>query len=428
MSIPPNSRRNMLISSDTDWNGRAPGNILRISEPETHLSQQEEDELRAKIRAQMFSGQFKEKVMMKMAEARFGEMQVEEEPEFESEQSSYLDEDGTEQCISLPQRDELSSGLGQYSERDDSIADDDQDYAKPSTEYSMSIFRYRYLTEGLMERQELANDLEHSQSRVSFGLGSYFPPFNASLDPFVERGNSSTLPQTHGYTHSDGQYTHSDDDYSSQADVLDEYTREYPDHEYNNGGYEDQESTPTRNLFYVPPPSNPSSHIYECKLSSSRFRRPTLEQHLSDFFPGFQSTASVPQGQKKHRSQPLPNSLYSMRNVYIRNIDSLPSTNRASIASADSDETLQTLTPRASAEQKPSLVLPDHSSTVRFDKKKQPFPSFIVSEGNYEKFTAYEKVRTMLLKRWLEPSNSTLALTPQSSSPSRLHSMQPPPN
>ena len=441
MFILPNSRRNMLISSDTDGNGRAPGNIPRISEPETPLSQQEEDELRAKIRAQMFSGQFKEKVMMKMAEARFGEMQVEEEPEFESEQdasgtdrmqeseqSSYLDEDGTEQCISLPQRDESSSGLGQYSERGDSITDDDQDYAKSSMEYGMSIFRYRYLTEGLMERQELANDLEHSQSRVSFGLGSYFPPFNASLDPFVERGNSSTPPQTHGYTHSDGQYTHSDDDYSSQADVLDEYTREYPDHGYNNGGYEDQESTPTRNLFYVPPPSNPSSRIHECRLSSSRFRRPTLEQHLSDLFPGFQSTESVPQGQEKHRPQPLPNSLYSVRNVHIGNIDSLPSTNRASTASADSDETLRTLTPRASAEQKPSLVLPDHSSTVRFDKKKQPFPSFIVSEDNYEKFPAYEKVRTMLLKRWLEPSNSTLALTPQSSSPSRLHSMQPPPN
>lgn len=276
-----------------------------------------------------------------------------------------------------------------------------------------------------MGRQELVNDQEHPQSRVSFGLGSYFPPFNASLDPFVEHGNCSTLPQTHGYTHSDGQYTHSDDDHSSQADVLDEYTREYPDHEYNNGGYEDQESTPTRNLFYVPPPSDPSSRIYECRLSSSRFRRPTLEQHLSDLFPGFQSTRSVPQGQEKHRPQPLPNSLYSVRNVHIGNVGSLLSTNRASTASADSDETLQTLTPRASAERKPSLVLPDHSSTVRFDKK-QPFPSFIVSEGNYEKFAAYEKVRTMLLKRWLEPSNSTLALTPQSSSPSRLHGMQPP--
>ena len=160
MSIPPNSRRNMLISSDTDGNGRAPGNIPRVSEPETPLSQQEEDELRAKIRAQMFSGQFKEKVMMKIAEARFGEMQAEEEePEFESEQeasgtdrmqeneqSSYLDEGGTEQCISLPERDESSSGLGQYSERDDSITDDDQDYAKPSMEYGMSMFRYRYPT------------------------------------------------------------------------------------------------------------------------------------------------------------------------------------------------------------------------------------------------------------------------------------------
>ena len=148
----------MLISSDTDGNGRAPSDIPRISEPETPLGQQEEDELRTKIRAQMFSGQFKEKVIMKMAEARFGEMQVEEEePEFEGEQeasgtdrmqengqSSYLDEDGT----NLPERDESSSGLGQYSERNDSITDDDHGYAKPSMEYGMSIFRYRYLTEG----------------------------------------------------------------------------------------------------------------------------------------------------------------------------------------------------------------------------------------------------------------------------------------
>ncbi|OCK98211.1 uncharacterized protein K441DRAFT_345999 [Cenococcum geophilum 1.58] len=110
-----------------------------------------------------------------------------------------------------------------------------------------------------------------------------------------------------------------------------------------------------------------------------------------------------------------------MRNVHIRNVDSLLSTNRASTASADSDETLQTLTPRASPEQKPSLVLPNHSPTVRFDKGKQPFPTFIVSEDNYEKFAAYEKVRTMLLGRWFEPSNSTLTLTPQSSDPSRLH-------
>lgn len=377
-------------------NGRATGNIPRINEPETLLSQQEEDELRAKIRAQMFGSQFKEKVIIKMAEARFGEMQAEEEPEFESEheasetsrmqeneQSSYLDKDGTEQCISPPERDESSSSLGRYSERDGSITDDDQDYAKPSMEYG------------------LANGLEHPQSRVSFGLGSYFPPFNAGLDPFMERGNSSTPPQTHGYTHSDDQHTHSDDDYSTQADVLDEYTKE--------------------NLFCLPPPSDLSSRTYECGLSSSRFRRPTLEQHLSDCCPGFQSTRSVSQGQKKHRPQPLPNSLYSMRNVQIRNVDFLLSTNRTSTASADSDETLQTLTPRTSPEQKPSLILPDHSPTVRFDKKKQPFPSFIVSEDNYEKFAAYEKVRTMLLGRWFGPSNSTQALTPQSSDPSRLH-------
>jgi hypothetical protein len=164
MSIPLNSRRNILISSDTDVNGRATGNIPGINEPETPLSQQEGDELRAKIRAQMFGGQFKEKVIIKMAEARFGEMQAEEEePEFESqheasgtgrmqenEQSSYLDEDGTEQCISPPERDKSSSSLGQYSKRDNSIMDDDQDYAKPSMEYGMSTFRYRYLTEGLM--------------------------------------------------------------------------------------------------------------------------------------------------------------------------------------------------------------------------------------------------------------------------------------
>lgn len=350
-------------------NGSSTGNIPRINEPETPLSQQEGDELRAKIRAHMFGGQFKERVIIKMVEARFGEMEAEEgEHEFESEhetsgtgqmqkneQSSYLDEDGTEQCISPPERDESSSSLGQYSKRDDSI--NDQGYAKPSMEY------------------EPANELEHPQSMVSFGLDS-FPPFNASLDPFVERGNSSTPPQTHGYTHSDGQHTHSDDDYSTQADVLDEYTKE--------------------NLFCVPPLSNPSSHTYECGLSSSRFRRPTLEQHLSDCCPGFQSTRSVSQG-------------------------SLLCTNRASTASADSDETLQTLTPRVSPEQKPSLVLPDHSPTVRFDKKKQPFPSFIVSEDNYEKFAAYEKVRAMLLGRWFEPSNSTPALTPQSSDPSRLH-------
>lgn len=242
----------------------------------------------------------------------------------------------------------------------------------------------------------------------------------------MERGNSSTPPQAHGYTHSDDQHTHSDDDYSTQADVLDEYTKEYSDLEYDDDEYEDQELTPTRNLFCVPPPSNPSSRTHECGLSSSRFRRPTLEQHLSDCCPGFQSTRSVSQGQKKHRPQPLPNLLYSMRNVQIRNVDSLLSTNRASTASADSDETLQTLTPRASPEQKPSLVLPDHSPAVRFDKKKQPFPSFIVSEDNYEKFAAYEKVRTMLLGRWFEPSNSTLALTPQSSDSSRLHGMQPP--
>jgi len=437
MSIPPNSLGNMLISSDTDANGRGAGNISRINEPETLLSHQEEDELRAKIRAQMFGGQFKEKVIIKMAEARFGEMQAEEEPEFESEheasgtgrmqeneQSSYLDKDGTEQCISPPERGESSSSLGRYSERDGSITDDGQDYAKPSMEYGMSMFRYRYLAGELMGHQGLANGLEHPQSRVSFGLGSYFPPFNASLDPFVERGNSSTPPQMHGYTHSDDQHTHSDDDYSTQADVLDEYTKEYPDLEYD-GEYEDQELTPTRNLFCVSPPSNPSSRTYECGLSSSRFRRPTLEQHLSDCCPGFQSTRSVLQGQKKHRPQPLHNSLYSMRNVHIRNVDSLLSTNRASTASADSDETLQTLTPRASPEQKPSLVLPDHSPTVRFDKGKQPFPSFIVSEDNYEKSAAYGKVRTMLLGHWFEPSNSTLTLTPQSSDPSRLHGMQP---
>lgn len=366
-------------------NGRATGNIPRINEPETPLSRQEGDELRAKIRAQMFGGQFKEKVIIKMAEARFGEMQAEEEePEFESqheasgtgqiqenEQSNYLDEDGTEQCIGPPERDKSSSSLGRYSERDDSITDDNQDYAKPSIEY------------------ELANGLEHPQSRVSFGLGSYFPPFNANLDPFVERGNSSTPPQTHGYTHSDDQHTHSDDDYSTQAGVLDEYTKEYPDLEYDGDEYEDQELTPTRILFCVPPPSNPSSRACECGLLSSRLRRPTLEQHLSDCCPGFQSTRF--------------------------------STNRASTASADSDETLQTLTPRVSPEQKPSLVLSDYSPTVRFDKKKQPFPSFIVSEDNHEKFAAYEKVRTMLLGRWFEPSNSTLALTPQSSGPSRLH-------
>ena len=155
MSIPPNSRRNMLISSDTDANGRATGNIPRINEPETPLSQQEGDELRAKIRAQMFSGQFKEKVIIKITEARFGEMQAEEEkPEFESEneasgtgrmqeneQSSYPDEDGTEQCIGPPERDKSSSSIGQYSERDDSITDGDQDYAKPSMEYGMSTLR-----------------------------------------------------------------------------------------------------------------------------------------------------------------------------------------------------------------------------------------------------------------------------------------------
>ena len=277
-----------------------------------------------------------------------------------------------------------------------------------------------------MGHQEPGNDLEHPQSMVSFGLGSYFPRFNASLDPFVERGNSSTPLQTHGYTQSDDQHTHSDDDYSTQADVLDEYTKEYPDLEYDDDEYEDQELTPTRNLSCVPPPSNPSNRTYECGLSSSRFRRPTLEQHLSDCRPGFQSTRSVSQGQTRHRPQPLPNSLYSIRNVHIRNVDSLLSTNRASTASADSDETLQTLTPRASPEQKPSLVSPNHSPTVRFDRKKQPFPSFIVSEDDYEKFAAYEKVRTMLLGRWFEPSNSTLALTPQSSDPSRLHGMQPP--
>ena len=155
MSIPPNSRRNMLISSDTDANGRAIGNIPRINEPETPLSQQEGDELRAKIRAQMFNGQFKEKVIIKITEARFGEMQAEEEkPEFESEneasgtgrmqeneQSSYPDEDGTEQCIGPPERDKSSSSIGQYSERDDSITDGDQDYAKPSMEYGMSTLR-----------------------------------------------------------------------------------------------------------------------------------------------------------------------------------------------------------------------------------------------------------------------------------------------
>jgi len=160
MSIPPNPRRNMLISSDTDANGRAAGNIPRINEPETLLSQQEEDEIRAKIRAQMFGGQFKEKVIIKMAEARFGEMQAEEEElGFESEheasgtgrmqeneQSSYLDEDGTEQCISPPERDESSSSLGRHSERDGSITDDDQGYAKPTMEYGMSMFRYRHLT------------------------------------------------------------------------------------------------------------------------------------------------------------------------------------------------------------------------------------------------------------------------------------------
>ena len=152
-----------------------------------------------------------------------------------------------------------------------------------------------------MGHQEPANDLEHPQSMVSFGLGSYFPRFNASLDPFVERGNSSTPLQTHGYTQSDDQHTHSDDDYSTQADVLDEYTKEYPDLEYDDDEYEDQELTPTRNLSCVPPPSNPSSHTYECGLSNSRFRRPTLEQHLSDCRPGFQSTRSVSQGQKRHR-------------------------------------------------------------------------------------------------------------------------------
>ncbi|OCL14001.1 hypothetical protein AOQ84DRAFT_72417 [Glonium stellatum] len=270
-------------------------------EPEPSLSQREEEELRAKIRAQMFGDQLKEKIMAKMDEARFGEMQPEDEkpkdesepetsktdPIQENEQGNHLGKNAAEQFVSHPDHEQSSSGLSHYSERDNSVTDDGKSYAKPSIEQ--------------------ANEPERSQSRADFSLSYRFPSFNKDSDPFEDRASSSTPSGVYKHSPFDDRYALSKDDYSSQTEVLDEYSRVCPDLECDEIEHVDPEATPTKKLFQVPLPSSPSNRADPRAPSSSHFRRPTIEQHISDTLSGFRAIGSISQGQEKATQIPSPN-------------------------------------------------------------------------------------------------------------------------